>query len=102
MSATIHRKIPQGLPTPSSLLRSLGSTYATPSPSHVGSSLDSLANTLVIPPIHVDHVADVVCVTLTTDDIQGVVDVQQMRAILGWAENEKMMAKQGRDMLARV
>jgi len=89
LSATIHRKIPQGLLTPSSLLRSLGSIYATPSPSHIGSSLESLANALIIPPIHVDHVADAICITLAANDIRGVVDVRRMRAILGWAEKER-------------
>jgi len=84
LSAAIHRKIPQGLPTPSSLLRSLGSIYASPPSSHIGSSFDSLANALIIPPIYVDHVADAICVALDlTNDIRGVVDVRRMRAILG-------------------
>lgn len=90
LSAAIHRKIPQGLPTPSSLLRSLGSIYTPPPSNHIGSSLDSLANALIIPPIHVDHVANAVCITLDpANDIRGVVDVQRMRAILGWAEEER-------------
>ena len=88
LSATIHRKIPRGLPTPSSLLKSFGSIYAPPSSSLTGSSLDSLANALTIPPIHVDHVADAICITLATNDIRGVVDVRRMRAILGWGDQE--------------
>ena len=83
LSATIHRRIPQGLPTPSSFLRSLGLTFATPSSSHIGSSLDSLANALTIPPIHVDHVADAICIIMAKNTIRGVVDVRQMRAMLG-------------------
>lgn len=89
LSATIHKKIPQGFPTPSSVLRSLGSTYARPSSSHIGSSLDSLANALTIPPIHVDHVADAICITLAENNIRGVVDVRRMRAMLGWAGEER-------------
>ena len=89
LSAAIHRNLPPGVPTPSSILRSLGSVYATPSSSHIGSSLDSIANALTIPPIHVDHVADAICVTLTENDIRGVVDVHRMRAMLGLAEQEK-------------
>ena len=89
LSAAIHRKVPPGIPTPSSLLRSLGSIYATPSSIHIGSSLDSLANALTIPPIHVDHVADAICVALAENNIRGVVDVRQMRAMLGWAERER-------------
>ena len=80
--------MPQGLFTPSSLLRSLGSIYPSPSPSDIGSPLDSLANALIIPPIHVDHVADAICIALATDDIRGVVDVRRMRAMLGWGEKE--------------
>lgn len=90
LSATIHRKLPQGLPTPSKVLRSLGSIYESSSSSHIGSSLDSLANALTIPPVHVDHVADVICTTLDpTNDIRGVVDVLRMRAILGQAEKDR-------------
>lgn len=90
LSAAIHRKLPQGLPTPSGILRSLGSIYESSSSSHLGSSLDSLANALTIPPIHVDHVAEAICITLDpTNDIRGVVDVRRMRAILGWADKDR-------------
>lgn len=89
LSAAIHRKVPPGVPTPSSLLRSLGSIIATPSSSHICSSLDSIANALSIPPIHVDHVADAICITVIENNIRGVVDVQRMRAMLGLDEQEK-------------
>lgn len=89
LSAAIHRKMPPGVPTPSSLLRSLGSIYATPSSSPISSLLDSIANALTIPPIHVDHVADAVCVTLAENNIRGVVDVWRMRTMLGLAEQER-------------
>jgi hypothetical protein len=95
LSAVIHKKMPPGVPTPSSVLRSLGSIYATPSSSHIGSSLDSLANALTIPPIHVDHVADAICVTLAGNNIRGVVDVRRMRAMLGWAEQGSGQAAAG-------
>jgi hypothetical protein len=88
LSAAIHRKIPPNVPSPSSILKSLGSIYATPPSSHIGSSLDSIANALAIPPIHVDHVADAICVTLTDNNIRGVVDVHRMRAMLGLGEDE--------------
>ena len=92
LSAVIHRKMPSGVPTPSSILRSLGSIYATPSSSHIGSSLNSIANALTIPPIHVDHVADAICIALTENNIRGVVDVQRMRAMLGLAEQPRQAA----------
>ena len=89
LSAAIHRKLPPGVPTPSSLLRSLGSIYTAPSSSHIGSSLHSIANALTIPPIHVDHVADAICVTLAENNIRGVVDVRRMRGMLGLAKQER-------------
>jgi hypothetical protein len=83
LSATLHSKIPRTLPTPSSVLRSLGSAFPSPS----GSPLESIANALIIPPIHVDHVAEAICLTLDSSahSVRGVVGVKQMRQLIGWS-----------------
>ncbi|PBK96932.1 mitochondrial protein [Armillaria gallica] len=72
-SAVMHSKVPRGIPTPSSVLRSIGSEVT-----------DSMSNALTIPPIHVDHVAEAVCVALANDEVSGVVGVRQMREMIGW------------------
>ncbi|EGN93254.1 hypothetical protein SERLA73DRAFT_145772, partial [Serpula lacrymans var. lacrymans S7.3] len=57
LSATLHANVPSGFPTPSNILRSLGSAFPSSSTSFGSSSpLDSMANALTIPPIHVEHV----------------------------------------------
>ncbi|KJA27353.1 hypothetical protein HYPSUDRAFT_929163 [Hypholoma sublateritium FD-334 SS-4] len=93
LSATIHRKTPSTIPTPSSILRSLGSFRSSaqrPSPADsvdAGSPLVSIANALSIPPIHVDHVAEAVCAVLDSRNaVRGVVNVDRMRALIGWVE----------------
>ena len=88
LSATVHAKVPKPLPTPSSVLRSLagmtpqrsGDSLVSPSP------LDAVANALTIPPIHVDPVAEAICIAADNarDDVRGVVDVQGMRELIGW------------------
>ncbi|KAI6045763.1 hypothetical protein EDC04DRAFT_2877149 [Pisolithus marmoratus] len=110
LSASLHAKIPTGVPTPSSVLRKLGSkfsstssssseaytrppTYDTPPsssssfPSGLASALNSMANALVIPPIHVDHVAEAICVALDPrrTDVKGVIGVKEMRDLIGWS-----------------
>ncbi|KAK0240066.1 hypothetical protein EDD85DRAFT_824187 [Armillaria nabsnona] len=72
-SAVMHSKVPHGIPTPSSVLRSIGSEVT-----------DSMSNALTIPPIHVDHVAEAVCVALENDEVSGAVGVRQMREMIGW------------------
>ncbi|KAK0197037.1 mitochondrial protein [Armillaria mellea] len=72
-SAVMHSKVPRGIPTPSSVLRSMGSEVT-----------DSMSNALTIPPIHVDHVAEAVCVALENDEVSGAVGVRQMREMIGW------------------
>ncbi|CCM04620.1 uncharacterized protein FIBRA_06804 [Fibroporia radiculosa] len=67
LSATLHSQVPQGLPTPSALLRSLSRTLPVTSYSQAlasSSSLDSMANAMTIPPIHVDHVAEAICISV--------------------------------------
>ena len=82
LSSTIHRNAPSGLPTPSSILRSLSSTMSNDAKS---SALSSIANALTIPPIHVDHVAEAICKSISDDSVEGVVDVSRMRDIIGWS-----------------
>ncbi|KAK0459800.1 uncharacterized protein EV420DRAFT_1537796 [Desarmillaria tabescens] len=77
-SAAMHSKVPRGIPTPSSVLRSIGSALAVPEVTN------SMSNALTIPPIHVDHVAEAVCVALENDEISGAVGVRQMREMIGW------------------
>ncbi|KAK7467188.1 hypothetical protein VKT23_004246 [Stygiomarasmius scandens] len=84
-SSTIHSKIPPGIPTPSQLLRSFNSILSAGNTnSELGSPLESMANCMTIPPIHVDHVAEAVCAALTNQDVQGVVGVWRMRGLIGW------------------
>ena len=83
LSASIHSNVPPSIPTPSRLLRALGSAF----PSNQGSSpLESIANVLTIPPIHVDHVAGAICVALDRQ-IRGAVGVRAMRELIGWSES---------------
>ncbi|TFK29998.1 mitochondrial protein [Coprinopsis marcescibilis] len=83
-SAAVHRKIPRSIPTPSSILRSLGSRFPKAN-SSLGSPLDSVANALTVPPIHVDQVAAAIVATLDSSrNVRGVVTVHRMRELIGW------------------
>ncbi|KAF5377037.1 hypothetical protein D9757_007725 [Collybiopsis confluens] len=89
LSFNLHRKIPPGLPTPSHILRRLGAALSLQSSpmnevADLGSPLDSIANAMTIPPIHVDHVAEAIAIVLVDDAIKGVVGVQRMRELMGW------------------
>ncbi|KAF9227664.1 mitochondrial protein [Gyrodon lividus] len=87
LSASMHGSMPNGLPTPSSILRALGHAFPSSQGSQMSSPLNSIANALSIPPIHVEHVAEAVCVALNpTKDIRGVIGVRQMRELVGWSE----------------
>lgn len=91
LSATLHTRTPQGLPTPSGILRSLASAVPSTSisrPSISFSPLDAIANALTIPPIHVDHVAEAICtaVNIGRTDVKGVVGVKEMRELIGWSQ----------------
>jgi len=84
LSASLHSKVPSNIPTPSGILRSLGSAF---SPAVGSSPLDSVANALTIPPIHVEHVAEAICAALDpARDVRGVVGVRRMRELMGWSE----------------
>ncbi|KAG7092520.1 hypothetical protein E1B28_008871 [Marasmius oreades] len=89
LSATLHAKVPRGIPKPADVLRSVGnalSPRSIPPQGHVdvGPVLESVANVLSIPPIHVDHVGDAVAIALQSDDVRGVVGVPRMRELIGW------------------
>ncbi|KIM87147.1 hypothetical protein PILCRDRAFT_64295 [Piloderma croceum F 1598] len=86
LSASLHSNAPSNIPTPSRILRSLSSAF---SPAE-GSSLDSIANALTIPPIHVEHVAEAICAALDpAREVRGVVDVRRMRELIGWSERSR-------------
>lgn len=91
LSATVHRKVPSGLPTPSGFLRALGSAFPSPPVPQTpvsSSPLESVANALTIPPIHVDHVAEAIAIAADTRrvDVQGVLGVAEMRELIGWSQ----------------
>lgn len=53
-----------------------------------GSPLESVANALEIPPIHVDHVADAIMVALDSQSgVRGAVGVRRMRELIGWSQS---------------
>ncbi|KAG5645245.1 hypothetical protein DXG03_006662 [Asterophora parasitica] len=86
LSATLHSKIPPVLPTPSSILRQIGTNL--PHAPNSTSYLESIANALNTPPIHVDHVAEAICAVLdsSANPVGGVVGVRRMRELIGWSE----------------
>ena len=89
LSATVHRALPNNVPTPAGLLRTLSSSSPTPSitPGTLNpSALSSVANALTVPPIHVDHVAEAVVRAIDDDGMEGIMDVRRMREVIGWAE----------------
>lgn len=85
VSSVLHSKIPEGIPTPSGLLRVLASMSRSPS-SPLPPAFDAVANALTIPPIHVDHVGETIAAAVDIDreDIRGVYGVREMRELMGW------------------
>lgn len=85
LSSVLHSRIPQGIPTPSGLLRTLASITRSPS-SLLPPPFDAMANALTVPPIHVDHVGETIAaaVDVDRDDIRGVYGVREMRELMGW------------------
>lgn len=79
LSSTMQSKLPKGMPTPSDVLHGLSQTL-------VGkpSALDSIARALSLPPIHVDQVAEAICVAANIErpDVQGVYGVREMRELI--------------------
>ncbi|KIJ69272.1 hypothetical protein HYDPIDRAFT_105883 [Hydnomerulius pinastri MD-312] len=87
LSASLHAGAPSGLPTPSSVFRALGHAFPSSQGSPMSSPLNSIANALSIPPIHVEHVAEAICAALDpARDVRGVVGVTEMRELIGWSE----------------
>jgi hypothetical protein len=84
-SAFVHSKVPRQLPNPAGMLRFLGSSFTPPASDVVRATpMDSLANTLVLPPVHVDHVAEAACTALDQDrvDLSGPIGVQGIKDII--------------------
>jgi hypothetical protein len=79
LSSTMQTKLPKGVPAPSDVLHGLSQTL-------VGgpSALDSIARALSLPPIHVDQVAEAICVAADRErpDVQGVYGVREMRELI--------------------
>ncbi|KAI0807557.1 NAD(P)-binding protein [Fomes fomentarius] len=99
LSATMHAKAPAGFPTPSGLLRALGSVLPRSTSAEQSvlpdSHLDALARALTLPPIHVDHVAEAICIAAdsTRTDVQGPYGVKEMRELIGWHQKGQQEAK---------
>ncbi|KIY72183.1 NAD(P)-binding protein [Cylindrobasidium torrendii FP15055 ss-10] len=72
-SSKMQAKLPSSVPSPSSILRRFG--------------MQSVPNALEIPPVHVDHVGEAVCVALERGDVRGVVGVDGMRELIGWRQS---------------
>ncbi|KLO14701.1 NAD-binding protein [Schizopora paradoxa] len=94
LSATLHRSAPNGVPTPSGIFRLLSeagrTADKTPSPQSEfdvpPSPFASMANAMVVPPIHVDHVGEAICKVLQDENVDGVVNVSRMRELIGWVD----------------
>jgi len=79
LSSTVQSNLPKGVPRPSELLHGLSQTLTgTPS------TLDSIARALSLPPIHVDQVAEAICVAADRrrEDVRGVYGVREMRELI--------------------
>jgi len=87
LSASVHASVPKGVPTPSSLLRAVAHAFPSSHGSPLSSPLHSIANALSIPPIHVEHVAEAICIALDpSKNVRGVVGVKEMKELIGWSE----------------
>jgi hypothetical protein len=79
LSSTVQSNLPKGLPTPSEFLHGLSNVLVGKS-----SALDSVARALSLPPIHVDQVAEAICVAADNEraDVRGVYGVREMRELI--------------------
>ena len=66
------------LPTPAGVMRAVG--------------FDALGRALETHPLHVEHVARAVCASVEDEGISGPVEVQQIRAMVGWKDTNEMPA----------
>ncbi|TBU65793.1 NAD(P)-binding protein [Dichomitus squalens] len=99
LSATIHSKLPAGFPTPAGLLRTLGSLMPRPvsgRESLVDSPFNSIARVLTVPPIHVDHVAEAVCIAADNSrtDVRGPYGLEALRELIGWHQKGQKSQQQ--------
>jgi len=79
LSSTIQSKFPKGVPTPSQLLHGFSETLVGKA-----SALDSVARAFSLPPIHVDHVAEAICVAADEKNVEvrGKYGVRGMRDLI--------------------
>ena len=79
LSSTVQSKFPKGVPTPSELLHGVSERLVGKS-----SALDSVARALSLPPIHVDQVAEAICVAADGErtDVRGKYGVREMRDLI--------------------
>ncbi|KAF8508133.1 hypothetical protein JB92DRAFT_3145142 [Gautieria morchelliformis] len=98
LSATLHSHAPSLLLMPSCVLHTLARTQSpdlrspSPAPSHTNtplpSALHTLATTLELSPIHVDHLAEAVCMAIEQQDVRGPAGLRRMWELIGWGERE--------------
>ncbi|KIJ44035.1 hypothetical protein M422DRAFT_228655 [Sphaerobolus stellatus SS14] len=81
LSATIHNKAPSIIPTPSRILRALSSDRPE---GELPDAARALAETMELPPVHLDHVADAICKSIEDPAIHGVVGLKRIRKLVGW------------------
>lgn len=79
LSSTVQSNLPKSMPRPSELLHGLSQTLTGTS-----SALDSIARAFSLPPIHVDQVAEAVCVAADRRraDVRGVYGVREMQELI--------------------
>ena len=99
LSATIHSKLPAGFPTPAGLFRTLGSLVPRPASSReslVDSPFNSIARVLTLPPIHVDHVAEAICIAADSSrtDVHGPYGLEAIRELIGWHQKGQKSKQQ--------
>lgn len=90
LSATLHGRAPQGVPTPAGAARAIGAQFA--GAEGLGSPLNAVANAMTIPPIHVDHVAEAcsIAVDVGRTDVRGPLGVSDIRELIGWAQKGQL------------
>jgi len=85
LSATVHENAPSIIPTPSRILRAVSSRPR--SPEDLPHSLEGMAATLELQPIHLDQVGGAICRTIETPEIRGSVNVREMKELVGWKQS---------------
>lgn len=79
LSSTVQSRFPKGVPTPSQLLHGISETFVGKA-----STLDSVARALSLPPIHVDQVAEAICMAADAKsvEVRGTYGVREMRDLI--------------------